>query len=446
MAKCINASEGFTLRDLTLNDGLVFEIGEYEGMDEEEFPYSSSIPLTNDEVLNLLNLDDFHDDDDNNDNNTTDNSVLLCNMSFDKLKTKMTDILGNSKVMKLVKQKGVGGIVPSNALVTIKYVGHFEYTDEPFDSSFVRGRAETFQLGQGTLLPGLEIAITSMQKHEIAIFIVHPDLAYGKYGCAPRIPPDVEVLFIVHLLDYVDNGAINAPENLSNEERKMFEHVIKRVLAMFNNAKYNFKLLKVRQAIREYSKAIQWLEEARLQNQEEEDEFKRVISKGYSNLAVCYNIENMPRRACSACNRVLIPSAKTHFNYGRALLKMGEYDRAMEKLQLALTLEPKNEITIKEIKLVNEKQRKYLDMEKKLWRNCLKTEHKGTEGTAFQKLVHQMCKSFSEDSQALRQPLPEALTVEEDACIREQAAAFGLSVTTHQRYGREITYLNKQNY
>lgn len=64
-----------------------------------------------------------------------------------------------------------------------------------------------------------------------------------------------------------------------------------------------------------YGRALQWLEDAELKNQQEEDELNKLLSRGYNNLAVCYNIENMPRRACSACNRVPIPTAKTYFKY-----------------------------------------------------------------------------------------------------------------------------------
>lgn len=62
-------------------------------------------------------------------------------------------------------------------------------------------------------------------------------------------------------------------------------------------------------------RAIQWLEEAALKDQEDEDEVNRLLSRGYNNLAVCYNIENMPRRTCIACNRVPTPTAKTYFKY-----------------------------------------------------------------------------------------------------------------------------------
>nr|XP_012134979.1 PREDICTED: inactive peptidyl-prolyl cis-trans isomerase FKBP6 isoform X2 [Megachile rotundata] len=434
MAKFINASNGFTLHDLMQEDGLVFEIGDdLENINDEEFPYSPNVPLSNEEALNFLNMDDFDDDDDNPDldNNS---SVAVCGISFEKLKSKMTDIIGNGKVMKLIKQKGVGEPVPYDAQVTVKYIGHFEYRDEPFDSSFTRGGTDTFCLNQGMLIPGLEIAIASMRKHEIAIFIIHPDLAYGKYGCAPRIPPNEEILFVVHLVDYLDSGCIESFKSLSLEEQKLFANVSKRVQAKFNIARDCFKKKKIRQAIREYSRGLEWLEEAALKNQEEEDEAKRLLTRGYNNLAVCYNLENMPRRVCIACNRVPLPNSKTHFNFGRALMKMGEYTRAMEKLQLALKMEPGNTDITKEIKLVNAKRSKYDEMEKQLWRRCFKIENEQKEKSGFEKAAYDMCETFANDSQILRQPLPESLTPDEDKLIRQQAAAFGLTVTTHQRY------------
>lgn len=153
--------------------------------------------------------------------------------------------------MKLVKQNGVGDVVPYDAQVTIKYIAHIEYRDEPFDSSFARGGSEKFRLNRGQLIPGLEIGITTMRKHEIAVFIVHPDLAYGKYGCAPRIPPNEEILFVVHVIDYVDNGCAESLGTLSLEERKQLPNVVKRVQSKFNTAKDCFNKKKIKQAIRE---------------------------------------------------------------------------------------------------------------------------------------------------------------------------------------------------
>lgn len=81
-----------------MKDGLVLEItNDYENFDEEEFGYSEDLPLTNEEALNLLNMNDFEDEDDCNDSNIN-KQITVCGISFEQLKTNMTDIFGNGKV------------------------------------------------------------------------------------------------------------------------------------------------------------------------------------------------------------------------------------------------------------------------------------------------------------------------------------------------------------
>lgn len=183
-----------------------------------------------------------------------------------------------------------------------------------------------------------------------------------------------------------------------------------------------------------------------MKNDEEEEEVNKLLSRAFGNLAVCYNKEDKPRHACMAINRVPIPNVKTHFNHGRALLKMGEYSKALKELHIAHKMEPKNKDIFKEICLANEKYDKYRDMQKRLWSNCLKTDKKEVEVNDFQKAAREMCESFAKDDQVSRQPLPEGLTIEEEKYIREQAAALGLSVISHQRYGKEIVYLYKNKH
>lgn len=153
--------------------------------------------------------------------------------------------------MKLIKRKGVGKVVPYNAQVTIKYISYFEHNDEPFDSTYVHGHPKTIRLNQDSLIPGLELAITSMEKHEIAVFIIHPDLAYGRIGCPPRILPNEEVMFVIHVIDFLDNGSAYSYLSLNKEETKLFSNIVKSVNDLLNTAKYNFTNMKIRNAIRE---------------------------------------------------------------------------------------------------------------------------------------------------------------------------------------------------
>lgn len=155
--------------------------------------------------------------------------------------------------MKLIKKEGVGEVVPKDAQVTVEYVGYFEHQDEPFDSTlFHREKNIVLRLGKQQIIQGLEIAIGTMKKHEKALFLIQPSLAYGKLGCLPRIPPDSEVLFKVELVNFLDNGSADLYEELSNEEKKKFSVIEKIASDLMNTAADNFKRQKVKQAIREY--------------------------------------------------------------------------------------------------------------------------------------------------------------------------------------------------
>lgn len=151
----------------------------------------------------------------------------------------------------MVRQKGVGPVVPPDSLVTIKYSGYFDGQDEPYDSSHARGTPDRYQLSQGQLIPGFELAIQSMSKHEVSIFLIHPDYAFGELGCAPLIPPSSEIMYVVSLIDYLDNASVNNFENLSIEEKKKFSNVKINVGHIFQIAADGFKQKKYKQAMRE---------------------------------------------------------------------------------------------------------------------------------------------------------------------------------------------------
>lgn len=153
--------------------------------------------------------------------------------------------------MKFVKQKGVGDLVPEKAQVIVHYIGYFEYRDEPFDSTYSTGKPRTLRLGQSYIIPGLEIGIRSMKKHEISVFLIHPDLAFKAIGCPPRIPPNEEVVFVIHLTDFVDDGCALTYPDLTVEERRSFNHVVEPVRHMLVTAKEYFRKFNFKGAIRE---------------------------------------------------------------------------------------------------------------------------------------------------------------------------------------------------
>lgn len=98
---------------------------------------------------------------------------------------------------------GDGNMVPNNCnIVNIKYRGHIMGKEKPFDVQ--NDEDETVDLQ--SLIPGLQLAVRTMRKGEIAFFAISPDLAYGLLGCPSSIPPNAEVLYSVHLLNFKNVG------------------------------------------------------------------------------------------------------------------------------------------------------------------------------------------------------------------------------------------------
>lgn len=234
------------------DDGVVIDMSEdISTQAHEPYPYRPNVSLTNDEMIRLLNMEEFGEDDGEERLDTAE-AMMPWSISFDKVKAKSQDITdGQGKIMKLVKQNGVGDVVAPDSLVIIHYGGYFEHQDEPFDSTFARGHPGRYRLNQGELLWGLEIGIRTMRKHETACFVIHPDFAYGELGCVPLVPPNAEVLFIVNIVDVIDGASAETLENLSVEERSQFRNVKIRAVALIKTAAESFKRQNARQAIRE---------------------------------------------------------------------------------------------------------------------------------------------------------------------------------------------------
>lgn len=116
---------------------------------------------------------------------------------FELLREKMHDVSDakDGGVMKRVLIQGTGIIAPLGARVRIHYNAYFELNDEPFDSTYLRSRSQEFRLGDGSVVPGLDMAVSSMRKLEKAQFIIDPKYFMGERGCPPRVPGNIPGIY-----------------------------------------------------------------------------------------------------------------------------------------------------------------------------------------------------------------------------------------------------------
>ncbi len=136
-----------------------------------------------------------HGEDENDDRPESDDGKT----PFEILRLKMEDIspIKDGGVLKRVLIPGSGLVIPKGSRVRIHYNAYFEMNDEPFDSTHLRNKSFEFRLGGNECVHGLDIAVSTMKKHEKSQFIFEPDYYCGKFGCEPRVPRETPGYFMM---------------------------------------------------------------------------------------------------------------------------------------------------------------------------------------------------------------------------------------------------------
>jgi peptidylprolyl isomerase len=96
--------------------------------------------------------------------------------------------------------KGTGAEAKAGDSVTVNYVGVLYSNGKEFDASWKRNEPFTFTLGKGQVIPGWDQGVAGMKVGGRRELIIPAELAYGKRGSPPTIPPNSPLVFVVDLL------------------------------------------------------------------------------------------------------------------------------------------------------------------------------------------------------------------------------------------------------
>ena len=110
------------------------------------------------------------------------------------------DLVGDGGVLKTVMTPGDGEKPSRGTTVEVHYEGRLAETGAVFDSSRARGKTFKFTLGEGKVIGGWEVGLSSMAVGEMATLECAPQYAYGAKGIPPMIPPSSTLRFEVELI------------------------------------------------------------------------------------------------------------------------------------------------------------------------------------------------------------------------------------------------------
>jgi len=99
---------------------------------------------------------------------------------------------------------GSGNIAKAGDYVTVHYTGWL--TDgKRFDSSVLRQKSFSFDLGQGRVIAGWDEGVAGMKIGGIRQLVIPAKLGYGERGAGGVIPPGATLIFEVELLEISNN-------------------------------------------------------------------------------------------------------------------------------------------------------------------------------------------------------------------------------------------------
>lgn len=96
--------------------------------------------------------------------------------------------------------EGEGEEAENGDKVSVQYVGVLYKNGKEFDSNWGSGEPFEVELGAGQVIPGWDQGLVGMKVGGTRKLIIPADLAYGKEGSPPTIPPNSPLVFVVELI------------------------------------------------------------------------------------------------------------------------------------------------------------------------------------------------------------------------------------------------------
>lgn len=269
----------------------------------------------------------------------------------------VTEVTNDKKVIKKILKEGEGYERPNDGTVAkVKLTGklldgtvflrkgHDE--DEPFE----------FKTDDDQVIEGLDRAVMTMKKGEVALVSISPEYAFGSSESKQElavVPPNSTVHYEVELVSFVkekESWDMNTPEKIEAAGLKKEEGN-----ALFKAGKYV-------KAAKRYEKAAKYIEYDTNFSEEEKKQSKALKVSCNLNNAACKLKLNEYKQAEKLCTKVLeieTTNVKALYRRAQAYRHLADLDLAEVDLKKALEIDPNNRDVKLEYKVLKEKMKEF---------------------------------------------------------------------------------------
>ncbi|KAG6494055.1 70 kDa peptidyl-prolyl isomerase-like [Zingiber officinale] len=293
------------------------------------------------------------------------NSTLHIDLELVSWKT-VTEIGDDKTIIKKILKEGESYERPNDgAVVKVKLIGKLD-DGTIFVKKGHEGEPFEFKTDEEQVIEGLDAAVMSMKKGEVAFVTIPPQHAFDSVESKQElavVPPNSTVYYEIELVSFVkekESWDLNTAEKIE-AGAKMKEE---------GNAL--FKLGKYARASKRYEKAAKFVEYDSSFSDEEKKQSKALKLTCNLNNAACKLKLRDYKQAVKLCTKVLeldSRNVKALYRRAQAHINLCDLDLAEQDIKKALEIDPDNRDVKVEYKRLKEKVREYNKKDAKFYSN-----------------------------------------------------------------------------
>ncbi|KAM1764690.1 hypothetical protein ACFX11_003913 [Malus domestica] len=280
----------------------------------------------------------------------------------------VSEVTDDKKVIKKILKEGEGYERPNEgAVVKLKLTGKLQDGKEFLKKGHVEGEdLFEFKTDEEQVIDGLDRAVQTMKKGEVALLTIAPEYAFGSVEFQEElavVPPNSTVNYEVELVSFEkdkESWDMNTEEKIEAAGKKKEEGN-----ALFKAGKYA-------RASKRYEKAVKYIDYDTSFGEEEKKQAKVLKVACNLNDAACKLKLKDYKQAEKLCTKVLElegRNVKALYRRAQAYIQLADLDLAELDIKKALEIDPNNRDVKLEYKTLKEKMKEYNKKEAKFYGN-----------------------------------------------------------------------------